>query len=112
MKKQIYRRMLALAILIALLTSGAMLALRVRDGLHELSEQTSRQAAIAAAGYLAAADPDEALHAIGNSDTSRVTMISADGTVLYAVWEVAPEQPEAPEQSGQPSGDSGANAEA
>ena len=83
MKNQIYRRMLALAILIALLTSGAMLALRVRDGLHELSEQTSRQAAIAAAGYLTAADPDEALHAIGNSDTSRVTMISADGTVLY-----------------------------
>ena len=36
----------------------------------------------------------------------------ADGTVLYAVWEVTPEQPEAPEQSGQLSGDVGANAEA
>lgn len=83
MKNQIYRRMLALATLVALLTSGAMLALRVRDGLHELSEQTSRQAAIAAAGYLNAADPDQALRAIGNSDTSRVTLISSDGTVLY-----------------------------
>lgn len=83
MKKRIYQRMLALATLAALLTSGAMLALRWRDGLHELTEQTSRQAAIAAAGYLGAGDPMDTLTAIGESDRSRVTLISPDGTVLY-----------------------------
>lgn len=83
MKKRIYQRMLALATLVALLTSGAMLALRWRDGLHELTEQTSRQAAIAAAGYLGAADQMATLSDIGESDRSRVTLIAQDGTVLY-----------------------------
>lgn len=83
MKKRIYQRMLALATLAALLTSGAMLALRWRDGLHELTEQTSRQAAIAAAGYLGAADQMATLSDIGESDRSRVTLIAQDGTVLY-----------------------------
>ena len=52
MKQRIFRRMLALATLVALLTGTAMFALRWRAGLDELAEQTSRQAAIAAAGYL------------------------------------------------------------
>lgn len=83
MKRRIYLRMLALATLVALLTSGAMLALRWRDGLNELAEQTSRQAAIAAAGYLCAADADTALQAIGQSDSSRVTLIDPEGNVRY-----------------------------
>lgn len=83
MKNRICHRMLALAMLVALLTSIAMLALRWQDGLHELSEQTFRQAAIAQAGYLHAADPTAALHAIGESDRSRVTLIAKDGSVLY-----------------------------
>ena len=80
MKNRICHRMLALAMLVALLTGIAMLALRLQDGLHELSEQTSRQAAIAQAGYLHAADPTAALHAIGESDRSRVTLIAKDGS--------------------------------
>lgn len=83
MKKRICHRMLALAMLVALLTGIAMLALRWQDGLHELSEQTFRQAAIAQAGYLHAADPTAALHAIGESDRSRITLIAKNGSVLY-----------------------------
>lgn len=83
MKRQIYRRMLALATMAALLTCCAMFALRVQDGLSELREQTSRQASIAAAGYLSAADADAALHTIGRSDSSRITLIAPDGSVRY-----------------------------
>lgn len=83
MKQRIFRRMLALATLVALLTGTAMFALRWRAGLDELAEQTSRQAAIAAAGYLHAADPAVCLDALGQSDLSRVTLIAADGAVLY-----------------------------
>ncbi len=83
MKKRICHRMLALAMLAALLTSSAMFALRWQDGLRELSEQTLRQAAIAQAGYLHAEDPMGALHAIGESDRSRITLIAADGLVRY-----------------------------
>lgn len=83
MKKRICHRMLALAMLAAMLTSIAMLALRWQDGLHELSEQTFRQAALAQAGYLNAADPITALRAIGESDHSRITLISETGEVLY-----------------------------
>lgn len=83
MKNRIYRRMLALATLVALLTGAAMLGLRWNAGLNELAAQTTRQAAIAAAGYSNAADPEACLDAIGQSDLSRVTLIDADGTVLY-----------------------------
>lgn len=83
MKKRICRRMLALAMLATLLTGVATLALRWQDGLHELSEQTFRQAAIAQAGYLHAANPTAALYAIGESDLSRITLIAENGTVLY-----------------------------
>lgn len=83
MRKRIYHRMLALAALVALVTGSAMLALRWKAGLDELAEQTSRQAAIAAAGYLHADDPAVCLNAIGQSDLSRITLIAADGAVLY-----------------------------
>ncbi len=83
MKKRICHRMLALAMLAALLTSSAMFLLRWQDGLRELSAQTVRQAAIAQAGYLYAANPTQALHAIGNSDRSRLTLIAPDGSVRY-----------------------------
>ena len=83
MKKRICRRMLALAMLATLLTGVATLALRWQDGLHELSEQTFRQAAITQAGYLHAANPTAALYAIGESDLSRITLIAENGTVLY-----------------------------
>ena len=54
MKQRIFRRMLALATLVALLTGTAMFALRWRAGLDELAEQTQctivGQAAVLAEG--------------------------------------------------------------
>lgn len=83
MKNQIYLRMCLLALVTCALTFWATLAVSYQTSLTRMETETLRQASIAAAGLEQTSDRPAYLTAIGKSDRSRVTWISADGEVLF-----------------------------
>lgn len=85
MKQKIYLRMCLLALITCALTFLAVTAVSYRTALLRMETDTLRQATITAAGFheIASDETDAYLDAIGKSDTSRVTRIAPDGTVLY-----------------------------
>lgn len=88
MKRKINQCMSVLALLTCLVTFCATLAVSYQTAFSRMETETSRQAALVAAGLeeiktLPEAMRMEYLVAIGKSDRSRITLIEPDGTVIF-----------------------------
>lgn len=88
MKRKINQCMSVLALLTCLVTFCATLSVSYQTAFSRMETETSRQAALVAAGLeeiktLPEAMRMEYLVAIGKSDRSRITLIEPDGTVIF-----------------------------
>ena len=88
MKRKINLWTSVLALVTCLVTFCATLAVSYQTAFHRMETETSRQAALVAAGLeeiksLSQEMRMEYLVAVGKSDRSRVTLIDPDGTVIF-----------------------------
>lgn len=88
MKRKINRFMSLLALAACLVTFVSTLVVSYQTALTRMETETFRQASLVAAGLeeileLPADELRRYLEAVGNSDSSRVTLIQSDGTVLF-----------------------------
>ena len=88
MKRKINQCMSMLALITCLITFCATLAVSYQTAFSRMETETSRQAALVAAGLeevkgLPEAMRMEYLIAVGKSDRSRITLIEPDGAVVF-----------------------------